>query len=259
MMRRRNLNPLTRRWFWLALGGPVAAAVALCVVFSVSLFPPGLRSKHLGYYLATTQLNIMPNGAIGNADPFADPSQFAGPALVIANVMSSPELRNLIARQARIRPSDLAVDAPVPTYLPIAAQEPTGEKRSTQIIVEQDPYRLTIDATQALPNIGITAQAPSPQVAQRIAAAAQPALSAYLTGVETNAGTPLYERLVTRQLAPVQVAPDPYGGTSNVMGFAFLIGLTLWVGLVLTISAVGRDVRVLREKSPTMAHARKFS
>lgn len=237
----------------------MAAFTAVCVVCSVSLIPPAIHSKHLAYNLATTQLYVMPSGTTGNADPFADPAQFTGESLVIANLMSSPELRNLVARRAGIAPSQLAVDAPVPSYLPIAAQEPTGAQRSTQIVAERDPYRLTIDATQSLPTIGITAQASNPAVARRIAAAAEPALSSYLTSVEAAASTPRDQRMVVRSAASVSVAPDSSGGLPNVAGFAFMVALALWVGLVLSVSALARDLRVLGQQRVKAGLTRKFT
>lgn len=245
-MRARIARLLTRRGLWLALGGPVAAFVALCTVASVSVLPPSVTHSSLAFFRATTQVYVMPPGAVGSSLVQSSPTAFTGQSITLANVMSSPELRNAVARDAGIDPDRLAVDAPIPSYLPLAAQEPPGAKRATQIIDEGDPYRLTIDTNLTLPAIAITAQAPSAATAVRIAAAAQEGLAAYVTRTEASAGTPTSLRLQVRSLGPISVAGDDAGGLANVAGFAFILTLTLWCGLVITAFNVGRSVRAAR-------------
>jgi hypothetical protein len=225
-MRARIARLLTRRGLWLALGGPVAAFVALCTVASVSLLPPSVKPSSLAFFRATTQVYVMPPGALGSSLAQSTPTAFTGQSITLANVMS--------------------VDAPIPSYLPLAAQEPPGAKRATQIVDEGDPYRLTIDTNLTLPAIAITAQAPSPATAVRIAAAAQKGLAAYVTRTEASAGTPTSLRLQVRSLGPISVVGDDSGGLANVAGFAFIITLTLWCGLVITACSVGRSVRAAR-------------
>lgn len=231
-MRARLTRLLTRRGLWLLMGGPVAAFVALLTVASVSLFPPGIKHRSLAYYKASTQVYVMPDGALGNSLLKLSPTAFTGQSITLANIMSSPELRNTVAHDAGVDPNLLAVDMPIPSYLPIAEQEPPGEKRASQIVEEGDPYRLTVDINLSLPAIGLTAQAPSSGLAQRIVQAAQTGLTSYLTNVEASASTPESLRLHVRSLGPITVAADDSGGLANVAGFAFLITLALWCGLV---------------------------
>lgn len=242
-MRVRLTWLLTRRGLWLLLGVPVAAFVAVLSVASVSLLPPSIKHRSLAFYKASTQVYMMPQGALGSSLLKSSPTTFTGQSITLANIMSSPELRNIVARAARLDPNQLAVDAPIPSYLPIAEQEPPGEKRATQIVEEGDPYRLTVDTNLALPAIGLTGQAPSPEVAHRIVQAAQTGLASYLTTLETRAGTPASLRLQVRSLGPISFDGDDSGGLPNVAGFTFIIALALWCGLVVTGFNVGRSVR----------------
>jgi hypothetical protein len=242
-MRARLSWLLTRRGLWLALGGPVAAFAAVLSVASVSLSPPGIKHRTLAYYRASTQVYVMPQGALGSSLLKSSPTVFTGQSITLANIMSSPELRNIVARDARLDPGQLAVDAPIPSYLPIAEQEPPGGKRATQIVEEGDPYRLTVDINLSLPAIGLTAQAPSPEVAQRIVRAAQTGLSTYLTSLEASAGTAASLRLQVRSLGPISFDSDDSGGLANVAGFTFIVTLALWSGLVVTAFGVARNLR----------------
>ena len=45
-----------------------------------------------------------------------------------------------------------------------------------------------------------------------------------------------------------RITSDSYGGLPNVAGFAFMVALVLWSGLVFAVSGVARDVRTLRAR-----------
>jgi len=247
LMRARILNLVGSRRVWgVALGVPVAGLVALSTVASVSLLPPSVKRKPLAYSLATTQLYVMPHAGLGNATENDDPLQYVAREMMLANQIASPELRRMIADDAGLDPKLVAVDGPVAIDLPVAQQEPSGPKRSNQEVVEGDLYRVKIDENSALPTIGVTAQAPSAGEAVRLANAVETAVSTYLTGLEASANTPTALRLEVRPLAPVAVSGDGTGGLKNVAGLAFLVALTLWVGVVYAVTAVVRDVRRLR-------------
>lgn len=246
-MTRRLSRLLGRRGLWLALGVPVSAFVVLCVVASVSLLPPSVSRKHLMYYLGTTQVNVMTHSALGSVITSSDPTAFSNQATVLANLMDSPAMLELIAKDAGIDASRIAVDGPVPTYLPIAEQEPTGGKRATELVGEPDPFRLTINPNLWLPDIGITAQAPSPDGAERLASAAEQAITSFLTHVEQSARTPMADRLEVRPLANITVTGSGYASVANLGAFVFLIAIALWSGGVFAVSSVLRNLRVARQ------------
>jgi len=81
-------------------------------------------------------------------------------------------------------------------------------------------------------------------VARRIVQAAQSGLISYLTRLETSANTPASLRLQVRSLGPITPDTDDSGGLANVAGFAFLIALALWCGLVVAGFGVARNLGV---------------
>jgi hypothetical protein len=246
-MRKRLFRLLSRRGLWVALGVPVAAFVVLCVVASVSLLPPSVSRKQLDYYIGTTQINVETHAALGSVITSSDPTAFSNQAAVLANLMDSPALMQLIARDSGIPERKIAVDGPVPTYLPIAEQEPTGGKRATELVNEDDSYRLTIDPNLWLPNIGITAQAQTVGGAGRLAAGAEKAITSWLTQTEKTAATPLWDRLEVRPLANITITGSGHGGVKNLGIFVFMIALALWTGAVFAVSSVLRNVRIARQ------------
>jgi hypothetical protein len=242
---RRSRAVLTRR-ILLAAGVPVSAFVALCAVASVSVFPPAVHSKSLKYALAKTLLYVGPSDAFGNTQPKDVPQQFIDQSIVLAFQMASPELRQLIAAKSGIAARRIAVDGPVDLNESVFEQEPDGPKRATQILVQNAPYRVTVDEDLVLPEIGVTAQAPTPGQAVRLASGVQAALSAYLTGLETTSQTPVAERLDVSALGPVFVTDGSSGDVVNIALLTSLLAFTLWCGLVFSVTAIVRDIRRLR-------------
>lgn len=113
-----------------------------------------------------------------------------------------------------------------------------------QILVQNAQYRVQVNEDVALPEIGVTAQAPSSAEAARLAIATQNALSSYLTSIETRSGTPRVERLVVSALSPISIS-DKSKGLLNVAGLTFLLSFALWAGVVVALMAIVRDVRRL--------------
>jgi hypothetical protein len=248
------LRAVKSRRLWLLAGVPVAAYVALSTVAHVSLFPPAVKSKHLAFVTAKTQLYVLPHGQLVDApatlDGVSDPTQSTAQATVLANLVPSPELSARIAGDAGVDARKLAVDGPVPFDQPLASIEPAGPKRSYQETNEGDPYRITVDTSPDLPQIGITAQAPSTAVAVRLAAAAKTELSAYLTDLEEQAKLSPYQRLDVRSLSGIAVSGDGAGGLVNVAGLTFVTSLLVWIGIVFAIAALVRDLRAVSRKRP---------
>ena len=177
---------MASRRLLLAAGVPVSALVALCSVASVSVFPPAVSGKSLGYAVASAQLYLGPRGGLVNTGLADAPQLFIAQGIALADQMSSPELRGLMATNSGIPASRIAVDGPIDVNESIFQQEPDGQKRASQITVQNAPYRVTIDEDAALPEISVTAQAPAPGQAVRLARAAQVALSSYLTRIRTT-------------------------------------------------------------------------
>jgi hypothetical protein len=237
---------LRSRRTWLAAGVPVAVFVALSSVASVSLFPPSVRGSSLGYAVARMQLNVGPPGGLVDAQPADAPQMFIDKAIALADQTSSPELRDLIAAKSGIDASLLAVDGPLDINQSIFQEEPDGEKRATQIVVQNASYRVIFDENIDVPEIAVTAQAPTPGQAVRLANGAGAALSSYLTGIETSSETPLGRRLQVSSVGPTAVTDDATKSLANIGVLTFVLSFVLWSGLVASVAAIVRDIRSLR-------------
>jgi hypothetical protein len=244
-MTARISTALSKRRTWLTVGGAVCVLVAISSVASISFFPPSIRGKLLGYAVAGQQLYVGPPGGLVTNQPNNVPQNFIQQAITVADQVASPQLRNMIAMYSGIPARQIAVDGPINVDTSVFTQQPPGEKRSMQLLVQNAPYRVTVTEDVALPEIGITAQAPRPVEAVRLASATQGALSSYLTGIETRSGTPLADRLSITPVSPMSITDDSTKGLANVAVLTFLVSFALWAGVVVAMNAIVRDLRRL--------------
>ena len=235
-----------KRRVWLLLGLPICAVIAISSVASISVFPPKVSGKSLGYAVAGIDLYVAPEGGLVNNQKTTVPQNFIEQTIALGAQMASPQLRDMMATSAGIPPDQLAVDGPLDLNQSIFQQQPDGEKRSSQILVQNAPYRVTINQDLALPEIGVTAQAPTPNEAIRLASASETVLSTYLAGIETRSETPRIERLQVSSLGPIALSDDSRSGVANVAVLTFLLSFALWSGLVVALMAIVRDLRKLR-------------
>ena len=242
-MKARISKVLSKRRTWLLVGVPVCVLVAISSVESISLFPLSVRGKSLGYAVAGLQLYVAPPGGLVNNQPTNVPQNFIQQAIAVADQVSSPQLRNMIAMYSGIPARQIAVDGPINVDTSVFMRQPRGEKRSMQIVVQNASYRITVNEDVALPEIGVTAQAPTPDKAARLANATQLAVSSYLTGIETRSRTPLANRLSISPLSPISISDDSTKGLANLAALTFLVSFALWAGVVVAVMAILRELR----------------
>ena len=144
-MKARISKVLSKRRTWLLVGVPVCVLVAISSVASISLFPPSVRGKSLGYAVAGLQLHVSPPGGLVNNQPTNVPQNFIQQAITVADQVSSPQLRNMIAMYSGIPARQIAVDGPINVDTSVFMRQPPGEKRSMQIIVQNASYRVTVN------------------------------------------------------------------------------------------------------------------
>jgi hypothetical protein len=240
---------LSRR-LWLMIGLPVSAVIALCTVASVSLSPLAVRGGGLGFAVAKSELYVGPPGALATTNLADVPALFIQQAIALAAQTPSPEMRDLIAMKAGIPPRQLAIDGPLDLNISVFQNQPDGEKRSTQILVQNAPYRVGIVEDLVLPEIAVTAQAPDPAQAARLASATGEALSSYLNGIQDASRTPVRQRLEVSPLGPASVTDGAKKGVINVAVLTFLLTFAVWSGVVVAVTAIVRDLRRLRLGGP---------
>jgi hypothetical protein len=246
------LAELRRRPLWLAVGVLVAAAAAASQFATIGLLPPSVKFESIAHSIANTQLVVGQSSSLslGQGPAAPDPFERAFPtrAIALADMVASPEISGYIARAASLPASQIAVDAPLWTQLPRDQQWATGEKRASQIVVEKDPYRITLNNAAAGPVIDVTAQAPTSGAAVRLAQAVSVGLNTYLSSLQNATRTPAYARYDVSQSIPVTVTPARTSGLANVAIFTFIAIFVLWCGVLLAVSGVVRDVRFAKHR-----------
>jgi hypothetical protein len=239
-----------RKRVWLLLGLPLAALAALSTIASISFLPPSIHSKSIAYAIASSELSVETSSSSGNTPELTRLYPLPEWAAVLAEEMTSPQMRGLIAKTAGIPANELAIDGPVSADLQRTQQEPTGEKRSYQLLAEGDLYRVTLDTDKYLPAIAIAAQAPSEDGALELVEAVDRAAHSYLTSVETSAHTAPPERVHVSPLQPVVITGGSGGHT--VAALVFLLTYVLWTGGVFVWVTLARDMRALRRLGWTL-------
>jgi hypothetical protein len=250
------LRELGRQRKWIVLGAVIAAVIAMLAVFQVkSVFPPRLHTRALQHSTASTEVyidhSVSSLGDTGtNLQPLVDISN------VLAHVMATPTLLNLIGQDAHIPGDEIYASGPIEPNLTRFVQEPSQGKRASEVAGETNPYRLEFDNDGVIPVVSIYSQAPTNAQAVALADGAARALSQYETSVENEGDTPTLQRVDIRQLG-VPTAAVADSGITKKLGLLVFVGvLILWCGLILLI---GRFRRSWRESGQVAALRRDLA
>jgi hypothetical protein len=209
--------------------------------------------KAFPHATASTQVGLATSGlsAYSQRQSF-DP--LSTRAYALADMVGSPQITEYVARAAGLPASKIGVLGPLWTELWRSQQWATGPKRASQIVIEKDPYQITINQESTLPNEGpgpgpgppvidVQAQAPSTEAAARLASAVPAALSDYVRHLQASSGIPAQDRFTVAQLVPVSVAPARKSQLADVAIFTFLAVFVLWCGAEIAVSSLTRDLR----------------
>jgi hypothetical protein len=251
---------LVARRRWLITGIVVAILASASRFVSIGILPPSITPKHLSHATATTQLLVGQRFRLG-ASMYRDNSATSATlrAQALADIMSSPEVRSLIARQAGIPAGDLAVDTPVWTNVERIQQWPSREKRDSQIVLETAPFRITVDVEDSAPIIDIATQAPTSAQAAALASGAGKGLSAYVSQLQHRTRTPAARRYSITPLVPIGVSPESKSALVNVAAFTFAAVLFMWCGAMLFLPRLADDVRAVRQRAKVSNEADRSS
>lgn len=241
----RTLNILWRRRRLVALGAALAAVAAFLSVYSVGLLPPSLASRTNVFATASTQLLVdTPDSAF--ADLANDLTPLDTRASVFARFLASPAAVQLIARDAKVPLDQIEARGPYDINLPVIQQEPTAEKRGTQLIGETALYRLRFENNPVLPIVSVFAQAPTKDEALALANAAPRALNAYVKGIQTSQHTPASRRVVIRSLGDASGGVVNEGANAQIAALVFLVVFGVWCMLLIPAQTISDGWRRLR-------------
>jgi hypothetical protein len=233
------LRALWSRRRLVAVGLLIAFVAALVRVEHVSLIPPSVKSRSLSYATARTQVIVDgPNSALANLTTDINPLVVR--AGVYSRLLTSPAALQVIGREARVDPRLIYAQGPFEVNQPRAAQEPTANERSSQVVGEKDAYRLQFDSTDTLPIITIYAQAPTPDGANRLASGAARGLGTYIRVLQAQRQVPAAQRVAIRQLGQ----PDARTVNDGVgLRMGLLIFVLVFLGWCAGILIVSRLVQ----------------
>jgi hypothetical protein len=236
------MKALWRRKRWLAVGIVLAAIAATLSVAQVSLFPPSLTSRTNVFSSASTQMLVDTPGSA-----FADLAEEVEPlntrASVFSRFLASPIAIDLIAREANLPADAVEGQGPYERNLPLFEQEPTADKRSSQIIGERALYRLRFENNPNLPIITVFSQAPTTDGAIRLANAVPAALSAYIHRIQVAQHTPANRRVEIRQLGDATGGVVNAGASGQIALLVFIVVLVGWCLLLIPAHTIARGWR----------------
>ena len=200
----RLLAPLRRHRGWTLLGLIVAVIAAATRFASIGILPPIDRDEAI-----RARPSEHPGGAREDRVVRIQRARFCRPAL---HTHLRPGRHGVQPRDHRIRGArgwasrvEDRILGPLWIELWRSQQWASGPQRDRQIVIEKDPYQITINQETTLPAEGpgpgpgppvidVLTQAPSTEAAARLASAVPAALSAYIQHMQATAGVPERDR-----------------------------------------------------------------
>lgn len=243
----RILKILWQRRRLVVLGAVIALVAAVLSVYTVGLFPPSLTSRTNVFATASTQILVdTPGSAFADLGEEIDPLNTR--ASVFARFLASPVSTRLIARESKLPADAIEAQGPYEQNVPLFEQEPTAEKRSSQIIGERALYRLRFENNPNLPIISVYAQAPTREEAVTLAAAAPVALRNYIEQIQHRQHTPLSSRVEIRELGKATGGVVNAGANLQIAALVFIVVMFFWCLLLIPAHTVARGWRAASEE-----------
>jgi hypothetical protein len=177
---------------WVACCAAFAVVAAVWSVAHISLLPPRLESRSLRMATASTQVIVdTPRSTLLDSRQDTHGLQaLTNRALLLGNVLASPEVRAYIAHQAHIPFEHLQVIPPLTPRQPRVLSEAGNERHTTDILKLNGEYRLYIRSNPTVPFLQIYAQTPTAGSAGAVANAAVGGIQSYLASLGQSTQTP---------------------------------------------------------------------
>ena len=148
-------------------------------------------------------------------------------AELFGRVMTSPPAVAHIAQLTKIPKDQLGAYARTTALVPAAFREPASEERAAEILIQDRPYRLEVEARTTTPVLDIYTHAPTLAEAKRLADAAYSDLQQRLGKMADDEGIAVKDRVVLRRLGPPRGGPINNGMAAAVGAFTYLIAFAL--------------------------------
>jgi hypothetical protein len=233
------------RGLWQIRGWVVACAAfgVLAAVWSVaqiSLLPPGLTSRSIEMATASTQVVVdTPRSTLVDIrqDTYGLDA-LTNRALLLGNVMASPEVRADIASHAKVPFEELQVVPPITAKQPRLLSEAGNERHTSDILTLNGEYRLYIKANPTVPFLQIYAQTPDAESAAALANAAVGGMESYLADLARTTDTPNTQQIRLIQLGGAKGAVVNDGIKWRFALLAFLVAFAASCATVIWLRRV---------------------
>lgn len=243
----RLLAPLRQHRLWTTLGVLVALTAALTRFVAIGILPPSIKTKPFAHATASTQVVVGKTATFTYSVLDHYSAIYSSRSYALADMVASPEVAGYVARAAGLPASKIGILQPLWTDLWQQQEWPSGPKRASEIVVENDPYHITLsteaNAPPWSPVIDVATQAPTAAAAARLASGVATGLNAYVLHLATTTGVPVRDRYQITQLGAVSISPARKSQLASVALFTFIAVLVLWCGGEVAVSALMRDLR----------------
>lgn len=229
----------------------VAVAAGFMTMFHVS--PSGVSKRSYVYGSAQTQILIdSPRSSL------LDLNQETGPlatrAAVYAAFMRSNAITDSIAKEMGLQPGQVEAQGPFTTAGGTQNIPRPAEARANEVRGEADTYRLVFDAQQDLPIVTVYSQAPSGELAIKLANATVTAVRKYVGSQETSGNVPAAAKTSIRELGPA-TGGDVQAGEKPLLAFlamlaTFILGCTLVVAITGLRRSFARLASAVKDPGP---------
>jgi capsular polysaccharide biosynthesis protein len=218
------LNTLRRVKILVAAVAVVAVLAAISTSYSITT--SGLVSKSHAYGAAQTQILIdSPRSSL--IDLSQETAALASRAAVYAQFMRSNAVKAYIGRAVGISGDGIATSGPFTTAGGTQNIPRPSEARSNEVAAEQQQYRLVFDYQQDLPIVSVYAQAPTADMAIKLASGTVTGVQAYIAKLESQTHVPANAKTVVRELGSPDGGWVSAGVNPIMMVLAFIAVMIL--------------------------------
>jgi len=226
----------------LAISALVALFLAFWSVNEVSLAPPKIQPRHMQIGAAATHVLLDAHTSLV-VDQDLRTTNFdalVSRATLYGDLIATPTVREMIGKRIGVPPDQIAAVSRLTAGIQREMREPDSEQRANQIRMEQEPYRLDIQADPGGPAISIYAQAPSAARAMDLANAAVASLKDYLDAKARATGGKPQNQVIVTQLGRARGGVVNHKTVPEIAALTFLVGFALSLALLLGGASVRR-------------------
>jgi hypothetical protein len=195
---------------------------------------------------ASARLLVGPSNATATTLDTVTPETLMMKAPLLADVLSTDDMRARIAQRAGIRPDQLTVMGPAfgaPTVaVPLAT-------RATEVAaIAGTPFALVVRSSEQIPVITMMAQAPSAAAAAKLIDAAGGTLRDFVEHPVTPVRKKHGARLVVQQLGPIEVRTIMSGHARILAVAAGIVVFGFWCCSIVILAGLARVRRNARAR-----------